>query len=82
MKNKAAGGTFKSHHLWGHAIDYSQKHKYPDDASHQNYLVWEASKDLGWKEIILYDQSDKKYYNPTWPPPPGIIYKHGHAGEW
>ena len=46
VKNKATNGETTSHHLFGHAIDYSQWHKYPGDESHQNYLVYDASKDL------------------------------------
>lgn len=70
--NKKANGVNNSRHMRGTALDYNQASK------EENCKVWEAAKNLGAIENLLYIGS-QSYSNPTCPPTDDTGYNHGHV---
>lgn len=67
------GAAPNSHHIYGEALDYNE------GSSWANYYQWVTNGGYSPAENILYDQYENKYYNPSWPAPDDIEYRHGHV---
>ena len=74
-KNKSAGGTGNSYHIYGRAIDFNQ------GPSQANYNMWvTAGSSSRMRHRYLYAEGGR-VDNPTWPPPTNVEYRHGHV-DW